>query len=443
MWAGPELPVYLDWCGIASNADTVDFRILLSKGTSIGTAFCQGRFPSNVQLVWVDDLFTMFGDLLSAVNANFVALDHRNASALEFAGALRRAGVGDRFGAPWYLSTMQPLFADAALLVEQSLSIKEYPPVASYTHWGWACMDVLWGNIRDTLLKDAGDADVISVSGAEDYHRLHLRAQLTVFKNRASTRQLWRSCFSRLKQILLSESIKDFFNEGLFSSTVLDGMHDFKVRFMIGRSVEGAAVLNDNPSYMHIPFWMRGRGMQDEIFQDDSGAILTGTVLHRTLTGALEVCRKKPLKPAKRSWEKLHQPNTIGLQTVQRGARCDLQWLPPESRRCVWQCLRPAFNNAAACALDNDTSVWAAPTDVSEVGRAQDRGVARPSLLDIHQHVGRFHGILEYDALSPQGNPCLPISQAHFGGLLRPTWLYWGLIGPHPTVFNWGGLKRV
>lgn len=63
-----------------------------------------------------------------------------------------------------------------------------------YTHWAWADMDVVWGDLGTWIEEDEWrDYDVVSYSFG-DNRALYLRGQFTMFRNDGEVNLLWMGC---------------------------------------------------------------------------------------------------------------------------------------------------------------------------------------------------------------------------------------------------------
>jgi hypothetical protein len=84
--------------------------------------------------------------------------------------------------------------------------------IGRYSHWAFADMDVLAGNLMDVLQPSvvASGYDVTTLSFGDTY-RMYLRGQLTIHRNTPLVNTLWRRC-SHLDQ--LGKRVKAFYDSG-------------------------------------------------------------------------------------------------------------------------------------------------------------------------------------------------------------------------------------
>ena len=63
-----------------------------------------------------------------------------------------------------------------------------------YTHWAWADMDIVWGDLERWIEEDEwGDYDIVSYSFG-DNRAAYLRGQFTMFRNDPTVNLLWMQC---------------------------------------------------------------------------------------------------------------------------------------------------------------------------------------------------------------------------------------------------------
>ena len=122
--------------------------------------------------------------------------------------------------------------------------VAEYKPVlghvfehytADYSHWGYADMDMMMGDMPSFLpSSELDEFDIITFTQG-DGRRLYLRGQFTIFKNNADTRTMYEECpwmSSQLHtQLEKKKGAKFHFNsaEGCISIVALDG--NFKTKW--------------------------------------------------------------------------------------------------------------------------------------------------------------------------------------------------------------------
>ena len=64
----------------------------------------------------------------------------------------------------------------------------------AYSHWGYADIDQLFGNLTDTIPLSALQNNDIYTTHFGDNFRLYARGQMTVHKNNPHVNNIWRSC---------------------------------------------------------------------------------------------------------------------------------------------------------------------------------------------------------------------------------------------------------
>jgi hypothetical protein len=101
--------------------------------------------------------------------------------------------------------------------------------IVGYSHWAYADLDLLVGRLHQQLSPQLlSRHDVITLTFG-DNNRLYMRGQLTVHKNNAMVRELWRGCDyltrigKRLEMFFIEHKHWDFHSaEGCYSRVVAD-----------------------------------------------------------------------------------------------------------------------------------------------------------------------------------------------------------------------------